>query len=293
MKKKVVFAGLFILLLLASNVVARVVDDGDGTVTIVGKLVIAGAPQIPNNACTEPCKTCQSWQYGLRIDYESEHCACPTFDYELGDSDGAGGYFPGQNVNGILLMHSGCEACEEYCNADDLYAIRLHIIAPASGVYFTNCNFTNPGNKHSRSVDQNGDQLVAVDGEQKIYISSHPDPSDGCTTFCVNSYGANTVDYALEYHAIQHTLYDLNENSSAPCCLSCLDGGVHSIQTSYASFLQTNKPLLLIDIPTFVYDPNFVWGGDSVIVLVQIISDQGNGSELLLCEGSVLIGTFE
>ena len=291
MKKIVIFTILSILFLFASNTVARVVDDGDGTVTVVGKLVISGAPLIPSDACTGPCKTCPSWQYGLSIDGEPEYCTCPTFDYELGDGDGASGYFPGQNVNGVLFMLNDCDY--PGFSADELYAIRLTIMEPAGGVYFTDRNFSNSNNNHACAVDLNGDKIEVVDGEKKIYISSHPSPLEGCATYCIDSCGTDSVDYALEYlSSTSDPLYSLSENASTACCFTWAVQPAKTVQTTHASFLQADKPLLLIDLPTFVYDPEIVYGS-TVTVKVEIIVDDGEGLVMTFCECIVRIGTFE
>ncbi len=252
-----------------------------------------------------PCKQCPSWQYGLQLDFDTScytmqlvvPCPCPTFDYESGDcfspsvwQVGYGGYLSGQNVNGVLLKVSDCENVGEF-NVNNSYAIRATIIEPASGVYFTNKNFTNPNNPHVCTLD--GLAVLVADGEQKIYVSSHPDPLEVDSDYCVTSCTDPATDYALDYFSVTpgQELYDPADYVDYDCCFACGTTAVKSVETCCAQFLRANMPLLLIDLPMFVYDINDlnVCIGRPVVVRVGIIDTDG----IALCSCDILVGTFQ
>ena len=103
------------------------------------------------NEVGEPCKTCDGkngWTYGLEIDYQEcsisqtvSGCPCPTFDYEKG-SEAGGGYCDTQDVLGVIFKVCDCEQAASIVTSKD-YAIRLTIMEPASGVYWTANNLHN------------------------------------------------------------------------------------------------------------------------------------------------------
>ncbi len=256
------------------------------------------------NIVNEPCKVCPSWQYGLRLIYEtcastqaSPPCPCATFDYESSGSFGVlGGYYIGQNVNGVLFHVCDCENINEFV-INNSYAIRVTILEPASGVYFTSMNFTNPNNPHTCTLGCDGSAISVADGEQKIYLSSHPHTgadSDYCVTSCTEP----PTDYALDYFSVTpgQTLYNPSGfEQDQDCCFPCGSNSVTSIETCSAQFLRAAMPILLIDLPMFTYDFHdiSVSIGTSVRVRVSIVEyTEGVTLGRELCSCDILVGTF-
>jgi len=262
------------------------------------------------NEVGEPCKICtdkHGWKYGLQIELKDcevtqtvSSCPCPLFDYEMGT-----GYCPTQDVQGILFKL--CD-CEDYNDTDftatGSYAIRLTIMEPASGVYWTNAN---PAKTACAYTAAPSPQTCVPDANTSIRVTSFPDPD--LTPSMTHGYCVDPCDasvYALSRHDIGYssatvgqTLYDALGTPADTCCFTCGTERVMSIKTCYAPIMGSGEPLLLIDIPTMVYDPNDinVVLGTAVKVKVEILTlpEDGDvcvGGCKVLCDCIVKVGEF-
>ena len=260
--------------------------------------------------CEYDTKDGQGWSYGLQIDWvvcDTEEqgvvCPCPTFDYELGSAQSGtdfcdGGYCANQSVNGVLMKLCDCEAViNGDVQLDKAYALRLTIMSPASGVYWTDRDYTNPNNPHDCSVDCDGDSIVTNDGDQFVYVSSHEvsDPAK-ISDYCVTSCEATNGDFALTYTSATAGQDFVAQDCTKDCCFTCDNNAVKSIKTCNSKFLGEKNPLLLIDMPEFIYDPtdpNVALGG-KVEVKIELIGECGDicTSSKVFCECVVDVGTF-
>ena len=261
--------------------------------------------------CEYKNKTGHGWAYGLEInwvdcdsDKQGVTCPCPTFDYELGSAQAgsdfcAGGYCAKQSVNGVLMKLCDCDAVKnDEVDPKEPYALRLTIMSPASGVYWTDRNWTNPGNAHNCSVDCDGAADSVTDGSQRIYVSSHEvsDPAK-VSDYCIDSCdGATPVDFALTYVSATPGQNFVTQDCSTDCCFTCDNNAVQAIKTCNAVFITEKNPLLLIDMPEMIWDPADpnVHLGDKVTVLVELIGECGSicTSSKVYCQCLVDVGTF-
>ena len=264
------------------------------------------------------CKRCDAaknlggWSYGLQIDYvtcdpeadQGPYCPCPTFDYELGSAQSGmdfcgGGYCVPQSVFGVLMELCDCEAVANgEVDPAEPYALRLTIMSPASGVYWTDRNFSNPLNDvHSCSVDCDGVDLATAEGDQYVYVASH-EVSDPALPeeYCVTSCPATAGNFALTYISATPGQVLASQACNRDCCMTCDNNKVTAITTCDAVFLTNNNPLLLIDMPEFVWDPTDinVSVGTKVEVKIELIGECGGlcTSSKVYCECLIDVGTF-
>ncbi len=274
---------------------------------------------------TEPCKECaKGWTYGLQIAYtpcgspsqanpDPADCQCGFFDYELGSQGHCndliceldGGYCATQNVNGVVLKVCDCEDYSEFSSKDE-YSIKIEIIE-GDGVYFTNGN-----SSAAKLLDTNGDGVpdtpmyncgfdvescVAGDGDY-VFVSSHKQ-STKTTAYCLNPCPKATP-VALSYAPVDPTqkFYTMcSQDILDDCCFECEpEYMVTAIQTCKAKILDIDEPVLLIDIPTFVYTPQVAKIGDTVKIKVTLVGGNEGGDVCVdckeLCSCIVEIGTF-
>ena len=262
--------------------------------------------------CEFKDKTGHGWDYGLEISWvncdtekQGVTCPCPTFDYELGSAQDntmadfcAGGYCATQSVNGVLMKLCDCEAViNGEVDPTKPYALRLTIMSPASGVYWTDRNWTNPANPHSCSVDCDGNAIQTADGDKFVYVSSHEvsDPAQ-ISDYCIGSCPATNGDFALTYRSATPGQDFVTQNCEKDCCFTCDNNAVKSIKTCDAVFVTAKNPLLLIDMPELIWDPADpnVHLGDKVTVLVELIGECGEicTSSKVYCQCTVDVGTF-
>jgi hypothetical protein len=283
---------------------------------------------------TEPCKECLGdkhghWNYGLQIQLKNcspaaQHdCPCPLFDYEYGSGFGGSGNLPNdlqsidtgycsiQAVEGVIFKLCDCDSIDEMSTAGT-YAIRLTIMTPATGVYWTTVNpqrVSKVIGGGSYGCDWSDDPRVHAPctptSVDPIRVGAYPDPSLNGDNYCLEPCDASSYRMSLEYSEVPSTnqrLYDptnLTDEEKAKCCFTCGNNRVKAIQTCYASFMQEAKPVLLIDMPTMVYDPNDmnVALDKTVSVKVEIIEMPKNGDICLgdckvLCDCLVKVGDF-
>ncbi len=264
------------------------------------------------NEVGEPCKICtdkeNGWKYGLEIELKEcsvsqtvEMCPCPTFDYELGSLyDGQcgidGGYCDIQDVKGVLFKLCDCEKIAEMSTASS-YAIRLTIMEPASGVYWTNQNPAR-GDQECDFVSDSCEEATAG----PVYVSTFQDPSLVGDSYCVDPCDASPESrHSMGYFSADagQELYDPCTQGDEDCCFTCGTNRVKVVQTCYARLLNNLESLMLVDLPTFVYDPNDinVQIGAAVKVKVELVEqpDTGDicaGACQSICECIVKVGEF-
>ena len=223
------------------------------------------------------------WRYGLQINMSlPEEGSCPQFDYELGSSTGPmsdcqGGYCDTHGVNGALLKL--CE-CEDIINmpptdVDGPFRLRLTITSPTSGVYWTDWNTSNV------AAARIGMELFEDDGEY-------------CPDF--------SSPHQLVYQAVaplgQSLMVGGTACNSDECCFTCDNEKVTVIETVAGIMgefpLELDKPIMMIDIPTMVWDPNLIEEGDKVTVLIEVLGQCGVicTSGKVICSGEFEVGTF-
>ncbi len=269
------------------------------------------------NEIGEPCVACDgdkagSWKYGLEIKMnkcdptaQNTTCPCPTFDYELG-SNFAGNYCPVQAVEGIIFKLCDCEKIGDMTTSES-YAIRLTIMNPAGGVYWTNQNpirgATVIGNLGYPTYDKpTPDALCAPENAagNEIRVQTHLDPALSGGNYCLDPNDPSATSNALDYYSLTtgQTLYDPTVHPEN-CCFTCGANRVKTVQTCYTQLLKNAESVLLIDIPTLVYDPSEidVQLGAAVQVKVEIVEMPEDGEICvggckILCECLVKIGEF-
>ena len=225
---------------------------------------------------------CNNWDYGLEISMGlPTDGSCPQFDYETGSDDGnlddcLGGYCPGQDVHGAMLKLCDCPDVVEMTEADaeGPFRLRLTITSPTSGVYWTDFNASQLGS--AIMVD-----FFADDG---IYCPS-----------------AAASPVALSYVAVgpagQSLMNGIEACASNDCCFTCDNDKVTVIETTGQTgefALVLDKPIMLIDIPTMVWDPSLIEEGDKVTVLIEVLGECGVicTSGKVICSGEFEVGTF-
>ena len=277
------------------------------------------------NEVGEPCVICDGgkgvgWDYGLQIKMDKcdtavqgTVCPCPTFDYELGDvtanTDPAyqsipnynyPGYCDGQDVQGIIFKLCDCEKIAEMSTASS-YAIRLTIMEPASGVYWTNQNVAKQ-DCYDAAVEDCTDAGTLPLAAGSVYVSSHEDPALSGGNYCIDPCDATDGSAnALSYYSATagQSLYDPSANAGIDCCFTCGTNRVKAVQTCYSRIMNNLESILVIDIPTLVYDPNDinVQLGTAVKVKVEIVEMPAGGDICAgacksICECIVKIGEF-
>ena len=245
------------------------------------------------------------WIYGQEIilsdcaPVQGSKCPCPTFDYELGSKEN-GNYCATHDVKGIIFKVCDCEKIAEFSTAKS-YAIRLSIVEPAGGVYWTNSNVARAdADCFDRASSAGCPASVLPVGQDPIRVSTFEDPALSGDDYCLNPCDATDTLMSLGYYGITptQTLFDLSNNTEN-CCFTCDNNRVTQVQTCYTQLMSTLHSVLVIDIPTLVYDPNEadVKLGVSVKIKVELIemadsSDICAGSCKIMCECLVDIGTF-
>jgi len=242
-----------------------------GTV-IIENLVIGGSSSTPD---CEFCKACMNWQYGMSLIRDScitQESYQPAFDFE--ESSDQGGYNFGHNVGGVIMMLAECDKVEELTISTP-YAIELAIVEPTDGVYFLDSNFSllNFPNKVTCG-NLNGSFSSMV-------IESFADPTfSGGTPYCVDFSNAATC---FQYYPVvaSQTLYNPGFWFKNFCSEAISEENrVKVVRTCFSPFLEAAKPLLLIDMPSFFYDPNLVSTGTMVKVKISLV---GRDCELESC----------
>lgn len=277
-------------------------------------LTIAAAGFCVENEIGEPCMACDGgkdagWSYGLTIKMnhcdptaQGTTCPCPTFDYELG-SDG-GGYCATQDVEGIIFKLCDCDKIDEMSTAKS-YAIRLTLMEPASGVYWTDMNPANADYTTCLSDFNEGKAEDCPDAPTElstaqIRVGSFQDPALTGGNYCLDPCDASATKRSLSYfsNTAGQTLY-ASADHPGDCCFTCGTNRVKSVQTCYTDLMQNLQSILLIDIPTMVYDPNDinVQLGTAVKVKVEIVEMPDNGDICagackIMCECLVKVGEF-
>ncbi|MCD6534924.1 MAG: DUF1566 domain-containing protein [Deltaproteobacteria bacterium] len=219
-----------------------------------------------------PSYQCPSWDYGLTVALDDclGLCPCPIFDFESAD-----GYKsePSHDVKGVILPLYDCENVDQITLVDN-YALRIEIIEPANGVYFTNCNYSE-SNYSGCTLE-----TPCGSGDGYIYLSSYGN-MDTCPDL------SSGLPKALAYEALEDEFFDPSLGLS--CCLGCGPYYVKAVQTScFSSFFEEARPYLLVDLPTFVYDIIDVDSGVSVFVEITLLKDSGE----ILCSWVEPVGTF-
>ena len=253
--------------------------------------------------CTKNAKT--PWTYGQKIEWQKcdptvqgAVCPCPTFDYELGSEYTGGNYCNTHNVRGIIFKLCDCDKIDEFSTAKS-YAIRLTIMEPAGGVYWTNSNVARGDMgcyTDATNIDCSG-QTVAGD---KIRVGTFEDPALTGGDYCLDPCDASATKTALDYYSMTptQTLFDTSSNTT-DCCFTCGNNRVTTVQTCYTDLMKNLQSILLIDIPTLVYDPSEadVQLGTAVKIKVEIVEMPDNGDICagackIMCDCLVEIGQF-
>ncbi len=277
-------------------------------------LTIAAAGFCVENEIGEPCIACDGgkdagWDYGLTIKMshcdptlQNTTCPCPTFDYELGSVQN-GGYCDTQDVEGIIFKLCDCDKIDEMSTSKS-YAIRLTIMEPASGVYWTDMNEVKDSYASCDWTDNpdGNDDGCPADGlsTAQIRVGSFPDPALTGGNYCLDPCDASATKRSLNYfsNTSGQSLYN-SADHTGDCCFTCGTNRVKSVQTCYTDLMQNLQSILLIDIPTMVYDPNDinVQLGTAVQVKVEILEMPDNGDICagackIMCECLVKVGEF-
>jgi hypothetical protein len=276
--------------------------------------VAAGFSSDDGGIITEPCVQAKCtkhakvpWVYGQQIQLkkcaptQNTQCPCPIFDYELGSIEN-GGYCSTHDVQGIIFKLCDCDKIDEFSTAKS-YAIRLTIMEPAGGVYWTNSNVarTHPKDVANCYTDATnvecGSKPLAGD---KIRVGSFRDPALTGGDYCLDPCDPSATKIALDYYSMTlgQTLFDTTNNTS-DCCFTCGNNRVTTVQTCYTDLMKNLQSILLIDIPTLVYDPNEadVKLGVAVKIKVEIVEMPGKddiceGGCKIMCDCLVEIGQF-
>ncbi|MCD6269617.1 MAG: hypothetical protein J7J71_05715 [Deltaproteobacteria bacterium] len=262
-----------------------------------------------------PCKEiCKDWHYGLQLDltydcntpYQGTATCppCPQFDYES-----ARGYCttmasPGSvseyNAHGIIMKV--CDCPDPNFDITKSYGIRIEIVEPATGVYFTNSNTS--GADYTCATG-------CANGIQNIYVSAIGDTTDEsrfCPYPCVaTAPAAAATAFVMAYEPVNSgkVLFDPATHDKQPdpvtgdreeCCLDCIGNLAKSIQTTCVQpFMVANSPYLMIDVPTMVWDPKIIAEGDEVVLKV-IITGETDAAVCPtcndLCDCTVKVGIF-
>lgn len=262
---------------------------------------------------TEPCVQAQCsknakvpWTYGQQIEWvkcdstaQGAKCPCPTFDYELGSEYAGGNYCATHDVKGIIFKLCDCAKIDEFSTAKS-YAIRLTIMEPAGGVYWTNSNVARGDMgcyTDATNVDCSGVTALAGD---KIRVGTFEDPALVGGDYCLDPCDASATKTALDYYSMTQgqTLFDTTTNTD-DCCFTCGNNRVTTVQTCYTDLMKNLQSILLIDIPTLVYDPTEadVQLGAPVKIKVEIVEMPDNGDICagackIMCDCLVEIGHF-
>ena len=289
-----------LILLLAMAFVLTTVVSGFSTTVIDGP-------------CTELCEKC--WGYNLYIDnrYEcdvpgqgetGEGCPpCPTFDYEsalgyCGSNGGVTAACPdGSYYNAAGIIMKVCDCPDVTFSTTESYGIKLEIMSPASGVYFTNYN--NSGSPYGSCLEDScGSSAQTTTNGSYIYVSALGDTTNEAT-FCPEP--CDGTPYALAYEPLIGTdvLFDTATHGPTggdECCLDCTGNLTTAVQTTCVlPFMWAASPYIMIDIPTLVWDPKVIAKGDVVEVKVTILGEPGDEVCTTcndLCSCIVKIGIF-
>jgi hypothetical protein len=270
-----------LILLLAMAFVLATVVSGFSTTVIDGP-------------CKELCD--KYWGYNLYIDstYECDTptqanpnavgCPpCPLFDYEsaLGYcGSNSGEYY--YNAAGIILKVCDCPDVTFQVGVN--YGIKLEIVSPASGVYFSNSNAS--GSAYANCMQTCGA------GSPYIYVTPVGDTTNEAG-FCPAPCDATA--YAFAYESMSGSLFDVANNTDE-CCLDCIAPLSKAVQsTCQMPFMAAQSPYIMIDIPTLVWDPKVIADGDEVSIKVTITGEPGEEVCTTcndLCSCIVKIGIF-
>ncbi len=245
------------------------------------------------------------WTYGQQIELKAcapvqgSKCPCPTFDYELGSNYDGGNYCDEHNVRGIIFKLCDCEKIDEFTTSGS-YAIRLTIMEPAGGVYWTNSNVARDDMDCYDDASNIDCPDAAPLADDPIRVGTFEDPSLTGGDFCLDPCDDDATKIALDYYSMTagQTLFDIDDNDD-DCCFTCDDNRVTAVQTCYTNLMTNLQSILLIDIPTLVYDPNEadIQLGVAVKIKVEIVEMPDNddicaGACKILCECLVEIGVF-
>ena len=255
-----------------------------------------------------PCKEiCKDWNYGLKLDltYDCEQpyqgtatCPpCPQFDYEsargycttTSSSDSVSNY----NAHGIIFKV--CDCPDPDFDITKSYGIRIEIVEPATGVYFTNSN---------TSGGDYGCATGCANGTQNIYVSALGNTTDE-SRFCPMP--CDGTPFVMGYAPVNSgkVLFDPATHDKQPdpvtgdreeCCLDCVGNLAKSVQTDCLQpFMISASPYIMIDVPTMVWDPKIIAEGDEVVIKVIITGETGASVCPTcndLCDCTVKVGEF-
>jgi len=253
---------------------------------------------VVDGPCKEPCKT---WGYNLFIDdnykastpYQgtANYDPCPQFDYEsakgyCGANGGGDNYY---NAAGVVFKV--CDCPDVTFDVTKSYGIKIEIVEPATGVYFTN------GNDSGAAYNCNMEGCATAP-TQNIYVSSLGDTTDE-TKFCPNPcdgtpFVMGYVPLSASEVLFNPSIHDKTDGSE--CCLDCIGNLAKSIKTNcLQSFMFGASPYIMIDVPTMVWDPKIISKGTNVVIKVTIIGEAGNSVCPTcndLCSCTIKVGEF-
>ena len=269
---------------------------------VLATVVTGFSSTVIDGPCKELCTKC--WDYDLDIKmYDCAapdqgeagvDCICPTFDFEssagycgenaAADSACPNGYW--NNAPGVVFKV--CDCPDVTFSTTEMYGIKIEILKPASGVYFTNQNLSS-ANSSSCLEDTCG-------AAPSIYVTALGDTTNEAT-FCPVS--CDGTPYEMGYEAIAGVLYDdaiHGPASGEECCLDCIGNLTKAIQTTcQMAFMAAGSPYVMIDVPTFVWDPKIISEGDEVEIKITITGEPGEEVCTTcndLCSCIVKVGIF-
>jgi len=250
------------------------------------------AGTILDGPCKELCTDSKTggWDYNLYIEeyscnkYEQAdwQCPCPLVDYESAssycDDDRA--------AAGIVLKVCDCDNADQI-TLDKNYGIKIEIVEPATGVFFTNWNTNTFDCAEAVTCDD-----TSTDVGASIYVRAFGDPNGDegafCPEICTVPDGATAgTPYAFSYKPLDSGRLFTPEDqpgTNEECCLDCLNSKLSKavITTCYAPIMAANSPYILIDMPTLVTDKELPRGTE-IKVKVTLVAEPSDDEICTTC----------
>ena len=272
---------------------------------VMATVVTGFSSTVIDGPCKELCTKC--WDYDLNIEmydcasptqtFAGDDCVCPTFDFEssLGycgvlnqDVDGDAGCPKGVWNNAPGVIFKVCDCPDVTFSTTESYGIKIEILKPTSGVYFTNQN--------DSDTYYDGCTTVPCGSSPSIFVTALGDTTNEAT-FCPEP--CDGTPYEMGYEALGGVLYDNaihGPASGEECCLDCVGNLTKAVQTTcQTTFMNAGSPYVMIDIPTFVWDPKVISEGDEVEIKITITGEPGEEVCTTcndLCSCIVKVGIF-
>jgi len=239
---------------------------------------------------TDPCNhKCPDQKVGFikycdKSDPTAPECECDYFDYESGY-----GYCPGtyNHPKGVVLKLCDCERVTDIISGNE-YSIKVTILN--DGVYWADDNDSIEFSEEATPVSYSA-----------ISVTSYLDENH----LCEGEDGISNIGAVCRYLDEDGNLIDGTTNT-------CADGGdpgytfsvgsnckLHGVgakifSTKPARLFETNRPFVVIDLPSMYYDNTIVKKGDKLKVKIEITQskDVCPDCDVFCACDEVVLGTF-